>query len=59
MMEPQITSATPIHRFEFELVDTKLEKDVEVVRERFLTEASCGSRGVNVRGFGVEKVREY
>jgi len=53
MMELQIIIATLIRQFLFELVDTTREKDVEVIRECFLTEARPGSRGVKVRAVGL------
>ncbi|KAI9705373.1 MAG: hypothetical protein M1820_005203 [Bogoriella megaspora] len=47
--ELQITLATLIRRFCFEIVDTKRDRDVDAVRDCFLTETSPGSRGVKAR----------
>ena len=48
MNELQVTISALIRRFEFELVDTTYIKDVEVVRDCFLSEPRPGSRGVKV-----------
>jgi len=53
MAELQITVAVLVRRFDFELVDTTYERDVKVVRDCFLTEASPGSRGVKVKVVGL------
>lgn len=38
-----------IRRFDFELVDTVYERDIKVVRDCFLGEATPGNSGVKVR----------
>ncbi|KAG9242947.1 cytochrome P450 [Calycina marina] len=53
MKELQTTVATLFRRFEFELVDTMRENDVEVVRDCFLTDVKPGSSGVKVRVAGL------
>ena len=49
MSELQITIATLVRRFQFELVDTIRERDVDIVRDCFLSEARPGTRGVKVK----------
>ncbi|TAQ83096.1 hypothetical protein B7494_g8578 [Chlorociboria aeruginascens] len=55
MAELQTTIAYLIRRFDFQLVDTTREKDVEVVRDCFLSEPRPGSRGVKVRVVDIRK----
>jgi len=55
MMELQLAIATFMRRFEFELVDTTRDNDVDCVRDVFLTGMRPGSRGVKARVVGLRK----
>lgn len=52
----QLTLATLLRRFEFEIVDTIWERDVAVSRESTFTAPSFGSNGVKLKLVGDRKV---
>lgn len=52
MLELQVTISTLIRRFEFDLVDTVWERDVEVVRDCFLSEPRPGTKGPKLKIVG-------